>query len=82
MRYRARIVFNAPVDREHVVYSMTKPTAGEVHQMLVDLGPVLKHAVSVVAQRTDDPEARHGWRDISALAVWQEWDGPASEVLV
>lgn len=81
MMYRARIVFNGPLDREHIVYSTAKSTAGEVMQMLTDLAPVLPHAVSVKPQRTEDGAGRTGWHDISALAAWEDWDGPSEDVL-
>ena len=67
--YRARVVFNAPVDREHPFYGVAKRTLQEVEQMLDDMRPVLVHAVSVTIQRTTDPEGNKGWDTLSTLGL-------------
>lgn len=63
--FRIRIVFNAPADREHPFYSVPKQTAKDAHQELVDLAPVLIHAVSVSVQRTADPTGKERWQQIT-----------------
>lgn len=65
LMYRVRIVFNAPADREHPFYSVPKESAKDVHQVLIDLAPVLIHAVSVSIQRTDSPVGKGGWQQIT-----------------
>jgi len=65
--YRARIVFNAPLDREHVFYSVAKKTLDEIQQMLDDLGTIKVHLVSCQIQESDDT-MRH-WKTISPLGL-------------
>jgi hypothetical protein len=60
--YRIRIVFNAPVDREHPFYSVAKRTLNEAVQIVEDMRPAIVHAVSVTMQTSGD-EGMHGqWR--------------------
>ena len=72
MMHRARVVFNGPVDREYVFYSVAKRSSEEVEQMLFDMKPALVYAVSVSTQYTDDPEGKGGWQVASVLRHWEK----------
>ena len=64
MKYRVRVVFNAPVDREHPFTSVTKDTLEEAEQIIADMQPAIVHAVSVTIQCKGDG---YGWETLSSL---------------
>ena len=65
MKYRVRVVFNAPLDREHPFVSVEKDTLEEAQQIIEDMRPaILVHAVSVTIQRKG---GGYGWETMSSL---------------
>lgn len=60
--FRVRVVFNAPIDREHPFYSVSVDTLGEAQQIVDDMRPALVHAVSVQIQEN----AAGSWRILPA----------------
>jgi hypothetical protein len=75
--YRLRIVFNAPLDREHVFYGLPVGTLDDVKEMLDDMEPVLVHAVSVQTQETYKCRDTY-WRTLPA-SPWGWQPNPPGE---
>jgi hypothetical protein len=69
--FRARVVFNGPVEHEYPFYSIPKQTEREIRDMLDLMKPVLTHAVSVQLQESqveDFPGARPvSWHIVPAF---------------
>lgn len=65
MKYRVRIVFNAPVDRTHPFTSVAKDTLEDAQQIIEDMQFAIIHAVSVTIQQ--QTLIGGGWDTMSTL---------------